>query len=295
MIGSGARNLGLFLVVGLMVVTATAVHAQTPEAFSTHTSQLGYSVGLPSSWTARPTPAPTSPSIHADLNYASPDLQSFAYVTTDTSGLLTPMDVLNSYATDPSPNDWGYVASSPRPWPVTGAQSAYLMSSTSSYKGGTQWDDYDLAAAAAGALYDLHVSQTVVYATNHSSELSTILSSFRVGLSNVGAAASSAPATANSVAPTASASLPLGAASALPTSFGDGTYIVGSDIAPGTYRAPGGDSCYWARLSGFDGTIDDILANNDGQTRPTVTISASDAGFETSGCGTWTQAIPINR
>ena len=41
-----------------------------------------------------------------------------------------------------------------------------------------------------------------------------------------------------------------------------GTYFVGSDIAPGTWRSSGGTGCYWARLSGFSGTSDDIIAND---------------------------------
>jgi len=74
------------------------------------------------------------------------------------------------------------------------------------------------------------------------------------------------------------------------TSFGDGTYVVGSHIAPGTYHAPGGPSCYWERESGFGGVIsDDIIANDNPTGAPVVTISPSDAGFSTHGCGTWTQ------
>ncbi|WP_438351593.1 hypothetical protein ACP8HI_13705 [Paenibacillus sp. FA6] len=34
--------------------------------------------------------------------------------------------------------------------------------------------------------------------------------------------------------------------------FSDGTYIVGKDIEPGTYKSDGSGS-YWARLSGFSG------------------------------------------
>ena len=41
-----------------------------------------------------------------------------------------------------------------------------------------------------------------------------------------------------------------------------GTYIVGSDIAPGTWKSSGGSGCYWARLSGFSGTIGNIIAND---------------------------------
>jgi dipeptidyl aminopeptidase/acylaminoacyl peptidase len=71
------------------------------------------------------------------------------------------------------------------------------------------------------------------------------------------------------------------------TSFGEGTFIVGTDIAAGTYRAPGGDGCYWARLSGFSGSLDEIIANDIPTGSAIVTIKSSDKGFSTSGCGTW--------
>ena len=74
------------------------------------------------------------------------------------------------------------------------------------------------------------------------------------------------------------------------TSFGDGTYRVGVDIAVGTYRAPGGDSCSWQRLSGFTGAFDEIIAIEVLQTRPIVTVLSSDVGFKSSGCGGWTQS-----
>lgn len=69
----------------------------------------------------------------------------------------------------------------------------------------------------------------------------------------------------------------------------DGVYLVGVDLAPGTWRATADDGCYWARLSGFSGTFDDIIANDYTDSAPVVAISASDKGFETSGCGVWTR------
>ena len=77
------------------------------------------------------------------------------------------------------------------------------------------------------------------------------------------------------------------ASSAPSAPFGDGTYLVGVDIAPGTWRAPGGGFCSWQRLAGFSGELDDIIAIElpDGAT--IVTIAESDAGFETAGCGVW--------
>ena len=71
--------------------------------------------------------------------------------------------------------------------------------------------------------------------------------------------------------------------------FGEGTYIVGVDIAAGTWTAPGGSSCYWERLSGFGGQLSDVISNDFGTASPVVAISAGDAGFKSSHCGTWTK------
>jgi len=64
---------------------------------------------------------------------------------------------------------------------------------------------------------------------------------------------------------------------------------VGEDIAAGTYVAPGSDGCAWARLSGFAGRPDDIVASGTGAGPQEVTIRASDAGFDSTGCGGWTR------
>ncbi len=71
--------------------------------------------------------------------------------------------------------------------------------------------------------------------------------------------------------------------------FGDGTYLVGSDVRPGTYRSTGGVNCSWARLSGLTGDFGDVraVAFSDEETR--VVIQPSDAAFRTDGCGTWTR------
>jgi hypothetical protein len=72
-----------------------------------------------------------------------------------------------------------------------------------------------------------------------------------------------------------------------PGAFGDGTWRVGATVQPGTYGTDGGPSCYWARLSGFGGTLDEIIANNYGSGSQIVTIASTDVGFTSSGCGTW--------
>jgi hypothetical protein len=71
------------------------------------------------------------------------------------------------------------------------------------------------------------------------------------------------------------------------TSFDDGTYVVTTDIKPGTYRNSGGGTCYWARLKGFGGTLNEVIANHLSGGSTVVTIKSTDKGFKSSGCGTW--------
>lgn len=69
---------------------------------------------------------------------------------------------------------------------------------------------------------------------------------------------------------------------------GDGIWIVGKDLVPGTYRAEGGDFCTWERLRGFGGGLRDIITNGVNQ-RPVVTVAPGDKGFGSAGCGAWSK------
>ncbi len=73
------------------------------------------------------------------------------------------------------------------------------------------------------------------------------------------------------------------------STFGDGTWRVGTDIEPGTYRTKGADGCYWERIAGFSGTLGDLIANDNARGPAVVKIFPSDAGFTSKGCGTWTR------
>ena len=75
--------------------------------------------------------------------------------------------------------------------------------------------------------------------------------------------------------------------------FTDGIYLVGIDIAPGRYRAVGlSESCRWYRRASFGGMHSDGYESPLGYGRASVVdIAATDAGFETSGCGTWTSVL----
>jgi hypothetical protein len=71
--------------------------------------------------------------------------------------------------------------------------------------------------------------------------------------------------------------------------YGDGTFRVGPDVPPGTYRAVNTSAgCYWERLSGFGGTMGEVIANNVTSSPDVVTVSSTDVDLSTERCGVWT-------
>src|SRR5829696_1574750 len=66
---------------------------------------------------------------------------------------------------------------------------------------------------------------------------------------------------------------------------GDGTFTVGDDIEPGTYRASAREGCYWARLK--SASTSSIIDNNNSDGPVVVEIKPSDKAFEASGCATF--------
>ena len=71
--------------------------------------------------------------------------------------------------------------------------------------------------------------------------------------------------------------------------FGDGVYLVGAEVLPGTYetRNAAGGPCVWSRLSGFKGTDFERIATVVSEGAAFVTVLESDVGFRSSGCETW--------
>lgn len=74
--------------------------------------------------------------------------------------------------------------------------------------------------------------------------------------------------------------------------LGAGDYEVGSKtsraaqtIKPGTYRIGSFGNCYWARLSGFSGELDDVIANGniDSGKLARVTVKKTDKGLHLNG------------
>lgn len=77
------------------------------------------------------------------------------------------------------------------------------------------------------------------------------------------------------------------------TSMGDGTFVVGKDIAAGAYQvavpagANGVHDCYWERTSPQEATIDNDFISFAPQ-GPVVTVYAGE-GFLSTSCGSWTK------
>lgn len=76
--------------------------------------------------------------------------------------------------------------------------------------------------------------------------------------------------------------------------IGEGVWLVGSDVQPGTYRSAGavdGGYCMWSRRSSAaGGSLDDIIASDgsyDAQ-QMIVTIEPGDVLFRTRGCAPFT-------
>lgn len=86
---------------------------------------------------------------------------------------------------------------------------------------------------------------------------------------------------------------PVAAPAADSSAFTVGTYEVGTELMPGKYKTVGPPSadypylCYYARLSGTDGSDDHIIANDTVQGPMTLTVKASDVAVQFSGDCTW--------
>lgn len=77
----------------------------------------------------------------------------------------------------------------------------------------------------------------------------------------------------------------------LQTVIAAGSWVVGTQVTPGTYRAENsGLGCEWQRLSNFTGSFDAVIASGfaNGAGSQLVTIAPTDAGFSTTAdCGSW--------
>lgn len=66
------------------------------------------------------------------------------------------------------------------------------------------------------------------------------------------------------------------------TFAGDGTYLVGTDVQPGTYKADASPGCYWARLKSLD--TSDIIDNQNPDGPVVLQILSTDKAVEVARC-----------
>lgn len=69
----------------------------------------------------------------------------------------------------------------------------------------------------------------------------------------------------------------------------EGTYLVGSEVAPGQYVTEGASICYWEREKNTEGGFQAIIANGNAQGHTTVTIKGGDKAFKVTGSCTFTK------
>jgi hypothetical protein len=69
--------------------------------------------------------------------------------------------------------------------------------------------------------------------------------------------------------------------------------LVGTDVQPGRYIADGFSGlCYYERLSGLSGELDDIIVNDLPLGRAIVEIQSTDVAFNSEDCGDWVIYFP---
>lgn len=101
-------------------------------------------------------------------------------------------------------------------------------------------------------------------------------------------AASTVPASTSTTVVAPAVSVPAAPSYPLST-ITAGTYLVGSEVTPGSYVTEGASFCYWSRLKDTSGGFGSIIANGNAPGHTTVTIKSSDQAFQLSGACTFTK------
>jgi hypothetical protein len=108
-----------------------------------------------------------------------------------------------------------------------------------------------------------------------------------VGAAGAVALMSMAPAAAAAPAPPPPSPANVSVPGRTMTAFGDGTWQIGVDIAPGTYSTAGSADadCYYALRTALTGG--DTQSSTISPGPATVVLTESDGWFETFGCAAW--------
>jgi hypothetical protein len=147
-----------------------------------------------------------------------------------------------------------------------------------------RWYRRPVPAATAALVAGLVIGGSIGAASGGGSKTKTVAGPTVVSTTT---APAPAPVTATAtVTKTATPPPPPGPA----TSFGDGTYLVGTDIRAGLYKTEGvgdGTGCYWERDKDLSGGLDSIIANDNISGPTTVQIASSDKAFKSNGGCEW--------
>lgn len=73
--------------------------------------------------------------------------------------------------------------------------------------------------------------------------------------------------------------------------FSDGTWEVGTEVRPGTYRATAVGTCSWTRLGEPVHALEAVLGSHVGAGPRLLTVGKRDRAIRSSGCGRWTSDL----
>ncbi|HEY2222487.1 hypothetical protein [Actinomycetospora sp.] len=76
---------------------------------------------------------------------------------------------------------------------------------------------------------------------------------------------------------------------AVGATFSAGTYEVGTEIKPGTYKTTGSSFCYFERLKDLNGDLDSIVTNEIVNGQGSMKVASSDKYVKFDGSCTWTK------
>jgi hypothetical protein len=74
-----------------------------------------------------------------------------------------------------------------------------------------------------------------------------------------------------------------------PNTFSAGTYEVGTEIQPGTYKTTGSSWCYYERDKNLDGDLGSIIANDNVSGQGVMKVASSDKYIKFDGTCSWTK------
>jgi hypothetical protein len=264
--------LAVALLAGIDTSTIAAQTATSP-GWQTVTTQGGTQFQVPADWTVA---MPESNTLGTgSVIYASPDrITRVTAFDTPLAPFGGPGPWLQGVVErDDEQSYINYAASPMRPLALNNltAGIGYEATGINPYSS-VPTNIYEEAGVSGGTIHELGILTYSYMDAANPSLVQTILGSL---------SATSAPHS------TTSNSAPVSSPTTASIGVGDGSYIVGSAIQPGTYVSDGGADCYWARLRTTNIADNQIIYSAYAPHGSLVTIQPTDVAFYSQGCGHW--------